>query len=475
MTAIHIDPTSSALPKFDNIEEELAYLRAAYAELQALKKQVNDAERVCEAVARGDLSQKLEHGGKGTLGNVVNGMVENVGLFAREVKRVGLEVGTEGKLGEQVQLPNAQGEWREITDVINELASTHTSVVRAVAEVTRNVALGNPSVRIELHLQGEALDMQNSVNGMASRLQIMAAEIIRVTREVAYQGKLGGQATVPDAEGVWFEVVTRVNHTCTILTDQVRSIANVATAVARGDLTQKIELSVEGEMSSLKGTVNSMVDQLSVLASVTTRVAVEHSTKGLLGAQAKCEGAQGSWSELIRAVNKLASNHKNIIRSVHHVVKAVALGNFTKKLTIDVPPNTETSDLKHAVNWMVSSMSTVVDEVTRVSLEVGSQGRLGGQADVPDVQGMWKVLMDSFNLMAASITAHSRAVRGVVKAVAGGDLTKKIVYDARGEMLEYKETLNSLTESLSVFANEITGATWEVGTEGKLGSQARVM
>ena len=278
--------------------------------------------------------------------------------------------------------------------------------------------------------RGEILDLKNTVNGMVVRLRALAAEVTRVTLEVGSQGKLGGQAHVPDVEGVWFELVrnvsvshlrsllvldvremftSQVNRMCSSLTDQVRSIANVTTAVAKGDLTQKIEIEVEGEMSTLKRTVNSMVDQLSAFASEVTRVALEVGTQGILGGQARVEGVQGTWADLTRNVNvrirlydsptriieinirdqKMASNLTDQVRSISEVTKAVALGDLGKTVEVDVQG--EMLDLKMTVNSMVAQLSTLANEVTRVSLEVGTEGLLGGQAFVPDVQGMWKV------------------------------------------------------------------------------------
>ncbi|KAG6906866.1 hypothetical protein DXG01_011628 [Tephrocybe rancida] len=471
------------LPKFTSTNEELDFLRAAYTplqeqvqELQLLKDQVQDVARVCNAVARGDLSQKITVPVQGVvmvqLKDVINTMVDKLGQFAKEVTRVSQEVGTEGKLGGQALVLDVEGTWRELTGVVNKLAANLTSQVRSIAKVTKAVALGDLSKQIEVDAQGEILDLKNTVNGMVVRLRALAAEVTRVTLEVGSQGKLGGQAHVPDVEGVWFELVRNVNRMCSSLTDQVRSIANVTTAVARGDLTQKIEISVEGEMSTLKGTVNSMVDQLSAFASEVTRVALEVGTEGTLGGQAKVEGVQGTWADLTRNVNKMASNLTDQVRSISEVTKAVALGDLEKQVNVDVQG--EMLELKLTVNSMVSQLKLLANEVTRVSLEVGTEGRLGGQASVPDVQGMWKVLTDNVNLMAMNLTTQVRSIAEVTKAVAGGDLTKKIEVDVRGEILELKETVNGMTESLSVFADEVTRVAREVGTEGKLGGQAKV-
>ncbi|EPQ52996.1 hypothetical protein GLOTRDRAFT_45993 [Gloeophyllum trabeum ATCC 11539] len=449
---------------------------SAIEELKLLKAQVQDVARVCNAVAQGDLSQKIEVHVQGVvmvqLKEVINSMVDRLGQFAEEVTRVSLEVGTEGKLGGQAVVVGVEGTWKELTGVVNKLAANLTNQVRSIAQVTKAVAHGDLSKFIEVDAEGEILDLKNTVNGMVIRLRTLAAEVTRVTLEVGSQGNLGGQAHVPDVEGVWLELTRNVNRMCASLTDQVRTIAHVTTAVAKGDLTQKIEIQVEGEMLTLKETVNSMVDQLSAFASEVTRVALEVGTQGILGGQARVEGVQGTWADLTRNVNKMASNLTDQVRSISEVTKAVAQGDLTKLVRVDVQG--EMLELKVTVNSMVHQLSTLASEVTRVSLEVGTEGILGGQAVVPDVQGMWKVLADNVNLMAMNLTTQVRSIAEVTKAVASGDLTKKIQVDVRGEILELKETVNGMTESLSVFADEVTRVAREVGTEGKLGGQARV-
>jgi len=449
---------------------------SAVEELRLLKQQVQDVARVCKAVADGDLSQKITVPVQGmvmvTLKEVINTMVDKLGLFAKEVTRVSQEVGMEGKLGGQALVLDVEGTWRELTAVVNKLAANLTNQVRSIAKVTKAVALGDLSKQIEVEASGEILDLKNTVNGMVVRLRALAAEVTRVTLEVGSQGKLGGQATVPDVEGVWYELVRNVNRMCASLTDQVRSIAIVTTAVASGDLTQKIEIQVEGEMAALKSTVNSMVDQLGAFASEVTRVALEVGTQGILGGQARVEGVQGTWADLTRNVNKMALNLTNQVRSISEVTKAVAQGNLSKFVEVDVQG--EMLDLKETVNTMVLQLSTLASEVTRVSLEVGTEGILGGQAFVPEVQGEWKGLTDNVNLMAMNLTNQVRSIAEVTKAVAGGDLTKKIQVDVKGEILDLKETVNEMTESLSVFADEVTRVAREVGTEGKLGGQAKV-
>ncbi|KAK0198025.1 two-component histidine kinase Le.nik1-like protein [Armillaria mellea] len=449
---------------------------SAVEELKLLKDQVQDVARVCNAVANGDLSQKITVEVRGavmvSLKDAINTMVEKLGKFAKEVTRVSQEVGTEGRLGGQAVVPDVEGTWQELTDVVNNLAANLTSQVRSIAAVTKAVAVGDLSKQIEVDARGEILDLKNTVNGMVIRLRALAAEVTRVTLEVGSQGKLGGQATVEDVEGVWFELVKNVNRMCLSLTGQVRSIASVTTAVAEGDLTRKVEIEVEGEMHQLKATVNSMVDDLNAFASEVTRVALEVGTQGILGGQAKVEGVKGTWADLTRNVNKMADNLTDQVRSISKVTKAVATGNLTQ--LVDVDAQGEMLDLKITVNKMVEQLSVFASEVTRVSLEVGTEGELGGQAVVPGVFGTWKALTDNVNLMAMNLTNQVRSIAEVTKAVANGDLSKRVEIDVKGEFLELKETVNQMTSSLSVFADEVTRVAREVGTEGRLGGQAQV-
>ncbi|KAG8876636.1 hypothetical protein FRB98_007096 [Tulasnella sp. 332] len=449
---------------------------SAVEELQLLKASVQDVARVCKAVAAGDLSQKIIVTVQGSvmveLKDVINSMVERLAEFAREVTRVSQEVGTEGKLGGQAVVQNVEGTWRELTTTVNSLAGNLTIQVRAIAKVTKAVAHGDLSKQIEVDAAGEILELKTTVNGMVVRLRNLAAEVTRVSLEVGTQGKLGGQANVPDVEGVWLELTTNVNKMCNNLTTQVRSIAVVTTAVANGDLSQEITIEVEGEMATLKDTVNSMVARLKLFASEVTRVALEVGTMGVLGGQARVEGVQGTWKDLTNNVNKMAENLTQQVRAIAKVTKAVARGDLHQTVEVDVQG--EMLDLKKTVNSMVAQLFTLANEVTRVSLEVGTEGKLGGQALVEDVEGMWKVLTDNVNLMALNLTTQVRSIAAVTTAVAEGDLTKRIEVDVKGEILELKQTVNDMTESLGIFAAEVTRVAREVGTEGILGGQANV-
>ncbi|KAJ7692771.1 hypothetical protein B0H17DRAFT_533990 [Mycena rosella] len=448
----------------------------ALEELRLLKDQVRDVSRVCNAVATGDLTQKIIVPVQGDLmvqlKKVINTMVDNLGHFATEVTRVSRDVGTEGKLGAQAHVENVEGTWRELTDEVNTLAANLTTQVRSIAAVTTAVAKGDLSKQIDVSANGEILDLKNTVNGMVLRLRTLAVEVTRVTLEVGNQGKLGGEASVPDVEGVWFELVTNVNRMCLSLTDQVRSIATVTTAVARGDLSQKVTIQAEGEINTLKDTVNRMVDQLSAFASEVTRVAVEVGTEGKLGGQARVEGVQGTWKDLTDNVNKMASNLTGQVRSISLVTKAVANGDLGKTMEVDV--SGEMLDLKETINEMVMRLGKFASEVTRVALDVGTEGKLGGQARVDGVQGTWKDLTDNVNRMASNLTNQVRSISLVTTAVAYGDLSKSIDVDVRGEMLDLKVTINEMVARLGNFSREVTRVAVEVGTEGKLGGQAEV-
>ncbi|KAK0462455.1 uncharacterized protein EV420DRAFT_1524924 [Desarmillaria tabescens] len=477
-SSVHIPPGSPSVVATGGPLDIAARVSgmSAVEELKLLKDQVQDVARVCNAVANGDLSQKITVDVRGEvmikLKDAINTMVERLGQFAKEVTRVSQEVGTEGKLGGQAFVPGVEGTWQELTDVVNILAGNLTSQVRSIAAVTKAVAVGDLSKQIEVDARGEILDLKNTVNGMVVRLRALAAEVTRVTLEVGSQGKLGGQANVPDVEGVWFELVRNVNRMCLSLTDQVRSIAAVTTAVAQGDLTRKVEIEVEGEMQQLKTTFNSMVDDLNAFAGEVTRVALEVGTQGILGGQATVEGVKGTWADLTRNVNRMGTNLTDQVRSISRVTKAVAMGNLTQ--LVDVNAQGEMLDLKITVNQMVEQLSVFASEVTRVSLEVGTEGRLGGQAIVPGVFGTWKALTDNVNLMAMNLTNQVRSIAKVTKAVANGDLSKRVEIDVKGEFLELKDTVNQMTSLLSVFADEVTRVAREVGTEGRLGGQAQV-
>ncbi|MFE4577226.1 HAMP domain-containing protein [Streptomyces chartreusis] len=440
-----------------------------------LTTQVRDIAQVATAVAKGDLSQKVDVPARGEilqLKETVNTMVDQLSAFADEVTRVAREVGSEGRLGGQAQVPGVGGVWRDLTDSVNFMAGNLTSQVRNIAQVTTAVAQGDLSQKITVDARGEILQLKNTINTMVDQLSAFADEVTRVAREVGTEGRLGGQADVKGVKGTWRDLTDSVNFMAGNLTAQVRNVAQVATAVAEGDLSQKITVDARGEILELKTTINTMVDQLSAFADEVTRVAREVGTEGNLGGQAIVRGASGTWKDLTDNVNVMASNLTGQVRSIAKVATAVARGDLSQKITVEAKG--EVAALADVINTMVDTLSAFADEVTRVAREVGTEGRLGGQAHVPNVAGTWKDLTDNVNSMANNLTGQVRNIALVTTAVAGGDLSKKIDVDARGEILELKTTINTMVDQLSSFAAEVTRVAREVGSEGRLGGQAEV-
>jgi HAMP domain-containing protein/CheY-like chemotaxis protein/signal transduction histidine kinase len=440
-----------------------------------LTDQVRNIAEVTTAVANGDLSKKITVDVKGEileLKNTINTMVDQLNGFASEVSRVAREVGTEGKLGGQAQVPGVAGTWKDLTDNVNSMASNLTNQVRNIADVTIAVAKGDLSKKITVDVRGEILQLKDTINTMVDQLNAFASEVSRVAREVGTEGKLGGQAQVPGVAGTWKDLTDNVNSMASNLTGQVRNIADVATAIARGDLSRKITVDVKGEILELKNTLNTMVDQLNAFASEVSRVAREVGTEGKLGGQAQVPGVGGTWKDLTDNVNSMASNLTNQVRNIAEVTIAVANGDLSRKITVDV--RGEILQLKEAINTMVEQLRSFASEVTRVAVEVGTEGRLGVQAVVPGVAGTWKDLTDSVNAMGTNLTAQVRNIAEVTTAVARGDLSRKITVDVKGEILELKNTINTMVDQLRAFASEVTRVAREVGTEGKLGGQADV-
>ncbi len=440
-----------------------------------LTGQVRNIAEVATAIAKGDLSRKITVDVRGEilqLKETLNTMVDQLNRFAGEVTRVAREVGSEGRLGGQANVPGVAGTWKDLTDSVNSMAGNLTAQVRNIAEVTTAVARGDLSRKITVDVKGEILELKNTINTMVDQLNAFAGEVTRVAREVGTEGKLGGQAQVPGVAGTWKDLTDNVNFMASNLTAQVRNIAEVATAVARGDLSRKITVDVKGEILELKDTLNTMVDQLRSFASEVTRVAREVGTDGKLGGQADVQGVAGTWKDLTDSVNSMASNLTGQVRNIAEVTTAVARGDLSRKITVDVKG--EILELKNTINTMVDQLNAFAGEVTRVAREVGTEGKLGGQAQVPDVGGTWKDLTDNVNFMASNLTAQVRNIAEVTTAVARGDLSRKITVDVKGEILELKNTINTMVDQLNAFAGEVTRVAREVGTEGKLGGQAQV-
>ncbi len=364
------------------------------------------------------------------------------------------------------------GTWKDLTDNVNFMASNLTDQVRNIAQVTTAVAKGDLSQKITVDVKGEVLALKNTINVMVDQLRSFADEVTRVAREVGTEGKLGGQAEVAGVSGTWRDLTENVNQMARNLTDQVRNIAAVTTAVAGGDLSKKITVDARGEILELKDTINTMVDQLSSFAAEVTRVAREVGTEGKLGGQATVAGVSGTWKGLTENVNGMAVNLTDQVRGIAQVTTAVANGDLSKKITVEAKG--EVAALADTINTMVDQLRSFAAEVTRVAREVGTEGKLGGQAEVAGVSGTWRDLTDNVNFMAANLTSQVRNIAQVATAVANGDLSQKITVDALGEIAELKQTINVMVDQLQSFADEVTRVAREVGTEGKLGGQARV-
>ncbi|MGI8683518.1 MAG: HAMP domain-containing protein, partial [Acidimicrobiales bacterium] len=448
--------------------------------IEDLSRPTTEVARVIEAVAQGDLSRKMALKIEGQpvkgeflrIGTTVNAMVDQLSSFSAEVSRVAREVGTDGKLGGQAKVKGVSGTWNDLTENVNSMASNLTGQVRNIAQVTTAVARGDLTQKITVEAKGEVLQLKETINTMVGQLSSFADEVTRVAREVGTEGKLGGQADVKGVSGTWKDLTDNVNYMASNLTGQVRNIAQVATAVARGDLSQKITVEAKGEVAALADTINSMTDTLRAFADEVTRVAREVGTEGKLGGQADVPNVSGTWKALTDNVNFMASNLTTQVRNIAQVATAVARGDLTQKITVEAKG--EVAVLADTINSMTGTLGAFANEVTRVAREVGTDGRLGGQAQVEGVAGTWKDLTDSVNSMASKLTSQVRDIAQVTTAVAKGDLSQKITVDVRGEILELKNTINVMVDQLSSFADEVTRVAREVGTEGKLGGQAEV-
>src|SRR5271155_3934689 len=425
-----------------------------------------EVTRAVGAVAKGDLTQAmaLDVDGRPLEGEflrsaqLVNKMIEQLSVFTSEVTRVAREVGTEGKLGGQAQVKGVSGVWKDLTESVNQMAGNLTAQVRNIADVTIAVANGDLSKKITVDVRGEILQLKEAINTMVDQLRSFASEVTRVAREVGTEGKLGGQAVVPGVAGTWKDLTDNVNAMASNLTTQVRNIAEVTTAVARGDLSRKITVHVRGEILELKDTINTMVDQLNAFASEVTRVAREVGTEGKLGGQAQVSGVAGTWKDLTDTVNVMAANLTEQVRGIVKVVTAVADGDLKQNLT--VKSKGEVAALAETINNMTETLATFADQVSSVAREVGVEGRLGGQANVPGAAGTWKDLTGNVNLLAANLTSQVRAIAEVATAVTKGDLTRSIQVDARGEVAELKDNINTMIDNLRLTTDRNTEQDW---------------
>ena len=439
-----------------------------------------EVTRAVGAVAKGDLGQSmaLEVDGRPLEGEflrsarLVNNMIDQLSVFTSEVTRVAREVGTEGKLGGQAQVKGVSGVWKELTESVNQMAGNLTAQVRNIADVTIAVANGDLSKKITVDVRGEILQLKEAINTMVDQLRGFAAEVTRVAREVGTDGKLGGQAVVPGVAGTWKDLTDSVNAMASNLTAQVRNIAGVTTAVARGDLSRKITVDVKGEILELKDTINTMVDQLNAFASEVSRVAREVGTEGKLGGRAEVPDVAGTWKDLTDSVNAMGANLTAQVRNIAEVTTAVARGDLSRKITVDVKG--EILELKDTINTMVDQLNGFASEVTRVAREVGTEGKLGGQAAVPASPARGRTSPTRSTRWPRNLTGQVRNIADVATAIANGDLSRKITVDVKGEILELKNTINTMVDQLNAFASEVSRVAREVGTEGKLGGQAAV-
>ena len=372
--------------------------------------------------------------------------------------------------------------------------------MREIASVTTAVAYGDLTKKIERPAKGEILKLQQTINTMVDQLRTFAAEVTRVARDVGTEGILGGQADVEGVKGMWNDLTVNVNAMANNLTTQVRDIIGVTTAVAKGNLTRKVQADCKGEIFELKSTINSMVDQLQQFAREVTKIAREVGTDGQLGGQATVHDVEGTWKDLTENVNGMAMNLTTQVREIAQITSAVARGDLTKKISVEAKG--EILDLKNTINTMVDRLSLFAFEVSKVAREVGTDGTLGGQAQVDNVKGKWKDLTENVNTMAKNLTSqvslrfrdlassflshlnsqfslthHHMQVRGistVTQAIANGDMSQKIEVEAKGEILLLKETINNMVDRLSIFCNEVQAVARDVGVVGKLGGQADV-
>jgi CheY-like chemotaxis protein/signal transduction histidine kinase/HAMP domain-containing protein len=399
------------------------------------------------------------------LKNTINSMTDTLATFADQVTRVTREVGVEGKLGGQAKVPGAAGTWRDLTDNVNLMTSNLTNQVRNIAQVTTAVASGDLSKKMTVDAKGEILELKNTINSMTDTLATFADQVTRVAREVGVEGKLGGQAQVPGASGTWRDLTDNVNLMTSNLTNQVRNIAQVTTAVASGDLSKKITVDAKGEIAALADTINSMTDTLATFADQVTRVTREVGTEGKLGGQADVKGVAGTWRDLTDNVNLMAANLTDQVRGIAKVVTAVANGNLKQRLTLETKG--EIAALADTITSMTDTLATFADQVTRVAREVIVEGKLGGQANVPGASGTWRDLTDNVNLMTANLTNQVRNIAQVTTAVASGDLSQKITVDAKGEILELKNTTNEMIRNLRETTKTNTEQDWLMSNMAK--------
>ena len=424
-----------------------------------LTLQVREIAEVTTAVANGNLSQKIRRPAQGEiaeLGQTINTMVDQLRTFAAEVSRVAGDVGTEGVLGGQAKIEGVKGEWKTLTINVNEMANRLTSQVRDIAAVTKAVASGDLTKKIQADCKGEILDLKTTINSMVDQLRQFSAEVTRIAKAVGTDGVLGGQATVDNVEGTWRDLTETVNLLANNLTTQVREIASVTQAVAKGDFSRTVTADVSGEIKDLKLTINTMVNRLNSFAFEVSKVAREVGTDGILGGQANVHGVEGKWAELTNNVNTMANNLTNQVREVSEVTQAIARGDLRQKIKVDA--RGEVLTLKVTINDMVSQLDTFAREVKRVARDVGVDGKMGGQASVHNAKGRWKEITEDVNVMADNLTSQVRNFGEIADAATSGDFSKLIMVSASGEMGELKKKINNMSTTLSESIQKNTSA-----------------
>ncbi|ONH68755.1 Histidine protein kinase NIK1 [Cyberlindnera fabianii] len=429
--------------KTSNLEQQYSQNKRALVEIKEMLIRVADGEFPLEDYViqlRTDIDPEITE-----VQNAFNMLIHVICQYSDQVVKISTEV-SQGELGGQVESNGTKGRWRVLSDTLNTMALNLTEQVREIADVVRAVADGDLSKKINVHAQGEILALQNVINTMVEQLKTFAFEVTRVSRETGVEGQLGGQAVVAGAEGIWKELTDNVNAMASNLTNQVRNIANVTTAVARGDLSKKVTADCKGEILELKITINQMVDSLQTFAMEVTSLATDVGIKGILGGQAVVNGVEGAWKDLTDKVNAMATNLTNQVRSIATVTTAVAHGDLSQK--IHVKAEGEILELKDTINKMVDSLQVFVSEVTRVAKDVGVEGKLGVQAQVSDVDGLWKEIITNVNVMAANLTSQVRAFAQITAAATDGDFTKFITVEASGEMDTLKTKINQMVFNL---------------------------
>ncbi|WP_258169111.1 methyl-accepting chemotaxis protein [Paenibacillus sp. AR247] len=452
------------------------HLKPDSQESQVQSKELLDA---LMAFKKGDFTYRMPYDQTGIAGKIAdtfNEIMEMQESLVSEIDTVARVVGKEGKLSRRFSHKNTGGSWEAAVESLNGLVSDLIQPTSEMVRVINAVAQGDLRQKVDLEFEGRPLTGEfkksaNNINKMVNQLSKFASEVTRVAKEVGTEGILGGQADVEGVSGTWKDLTDSVNGMAANLTSQVRSIAEVTTAVAKGDLTKQITVNASGEILELKNTINTMVEQLSTFASEVTRMAREVGTEGKLGGQANVKGVSGTWRDLTESVNDMATNLTDQVRNIAVVTTAVANGDLSKKITANVQG--EILELKNTINTMVDQLSMFASEVTKIAREVGTEGILGGQAEVSGVAGTWRDLTESVNSMASNLTNQVRNIAEVTTAVAKGDLSKHITVNAKGEILELKNTINTMVDQLSTFASEVTRVAREVGTLGMLGGQAR--